>query len=182
MSQIASSSGVRVAAQPLSNVYTVLLLLGTVALVATLVMLCVTMNDRYGVILAVTEEGKQAKREARKAARDEEFPEAETKTTDKAISEFPEGVAAPPVGGETTPPPPAETTPPPPAETTPPPPAETTPPPPAETTPPAPAETTPPAPAETTPPAPAETTPPAPAPEGGATPPAPPPAGAPAAN
>ena len=190
MSQIASSSGVRVAAQPLSNVYTVLLLLGGLALAVVFVMLAVTMNDRYECVLGVTEEGNRAKKEpeVQKARQDSVWDELNQ--TDKAISEFPEGVAAPPVGGETTPPPPAETTPPPPAETTPPPPAETTPPAPAETTPPAPAETTPPAPAETTPPAPAETTPPAPAettppapaPEGGATPPAPPPAGAPAAN
>jgi len=122
MSQIASSSGVRVAAQPLSNVYTVLLLLGTVALVATLVMLCVTMNDRYGVILAATKEGKQAKREAMKAARDADFPEAETKTRydqgkakldegDENIKQFPEGVTAAAVGGNTTPPAGGATTP-----------------------------------------------------------------------
>ena len=159
MSQIASSSGVRVAAQPLSNVYTVLLLLGTVALVATLVMLCVTMNDRYGVILAVTEEGKQAKRDARKAARDEDFPEAETKTHydqakakldegDENIKQFPEGVAAPAVGADATPPAAEDAT-------------------------------TPPAPEATTPPAGDATTP---APEGGATPPATPAAGAPAAG
>jgi hypothetical protein len=158
MSQIASSSGVRVAAQPLSNVYTVLLLLGALALAVVFVMLAVTMNDRYECVLGVTEEGSRAKKEpeVQKARQDSVWDELNQ--TDKAISEFPEGVAAPPVGGETTPPPPAETTPP------------------------APAETTPPAPTETTPPAPAETTPPAPAPEGGATPPAPPPAGAPAAN
>ncbi len=187
MSQIASSSGVRVAAQPLSNVYTVLLLLGAVALVATLVMLGVTMNGRYKCVLGVTEEGSQAKKEpeVQKARQDSVW--GELKQTDKAISEFPEGVAAPAVGDETTPPAPAETTPPAPAETTPPAPAETTPPAPAETTPPAPAATTPPAPAETTPPAGGAATPPAegtaaPAPEGGATPPAPPPAGAPAAN
>ncbi len=190
MSQIASSSGVRVAAQPLSNVYTVLLLLGTVALVATLVMLCVTMNDRYGVILAATKEGKQAKREARKAARDEDFPEAETKTHydqgkakldegDENIKQFPEGVAAPAVEGETTPPAPAAPTPPAPAATTPPAPAAPTPPAPAATTPPAPAAPTPPAPEATTPPAGDATTP---APEGGATPPATTPSATPAAG
>ncbi len=163
MSQIASSSGVRVAAQPLSNVYTVLLLLGAVALVATLVMLGVTMNGRYNCVLGVTEEGSRAKKEpeVQKARQDSVW--GELKQTDKAISEFPEGVAAPAVGDEATPPAPA---------------APTTP---------APAAPTPPAPAATTPPAGDATTPPAegtaaPAPEGGATPPAPPPASAPAAN
>lgn len=102
MSQIASSSGVRVAAQPLSNVYTVLLLLGTVALVATLVMLGVTMNGRYECVLGVTEEGSRAKKEpeVQKARQDSVW--AELEQVDKAISEFPEGVAAPAVGADAT--------------------------------------------------------------------------------
>ena len=163
MSQIASSSGVRVAAQPLSNVYTVLLLLGAVALVVTLVMLAVTMNDRYGCVLPVTEEGARAKKEPEAQKARQDSVRGELKQTDKAISEFPEGVAAPPVGGEATPPEPAAVTPPEPAAVTPPEPAAVTPPEPAAVTPPEPAAVTP-------------------APEGGATPPAPPPAGAPAAN
>jgi len=155
MSQIGSSSGVRVAAQPLSNVYTVLLLLGAVALVATAVMLGVTMNDRYGCILGVTDEGKRAKEAPEAAKRRQDSVRAELEQTDKAIKEFPEGVTVPAVGGDVTPPAPAVPTPP------------------------APAAPTPPAPAAPTPPA-GDATPPA--PEGGATPPAPAPAGAPAAN
>lgn len=166
MSQIASSSGVRVAAQPLSNVYTVLLLLAAVALVATAVMLAVTMDARYGAVLGASAEGKQAKREAQAAPRSAEFPEARTKTHydqakakldegEQNLKQFPEGAAAPAVGGGATPPAPAAPTPP------------------------APAAPAPPAPAAPTPPA-AGATPPAPA--GEATPPAAPPAGAPAAN
>ena len=112
MSQIASSSGVRVAAQPLSNVYTVLLLLGTVALVATLVMLGVTMNDRYECVLGVTEEGSRAKKEPEVQKRRQDSVWAELEQVDKAISEFPEGVAAPAVEADaTTPPAPEATTP-----------------------------------------------------------------------
>ena len=168
MSQTASSSGVRVAAQPLSNVYTVLLLLGTVALVATLVMLGVTMNGRYKCVLGVTEEGSRAKKEpeVQKARQDSVWDEL--KQTDKAISEFPEGVAAPAVGADATPPAAEDaTTPPAPEATTPPAGGATTPAPEGGATPPA---TTPPA---TTPPA---TTPSA-TPAAGA-----PAAGAPAAN
>jgi len=152
MSQIGSSSGVRVAAQPLSNVYTVLLLLGAVALVATAVMLGVTMNDRYGCILGVTDEGQRAKEAPEDAKRRQDSVRTELGETDKAIKEFPEWVTAPAVGGDVTPPAPAVPTPPAP---------------------------TPPAPAAPTPPA-GGATPPAPA--GAATPPAAPPAGAPAAN
>jgi len=167
MSQIGSSSGVRVAAQPLSNVYTVLLLLGAVALVTTAVMLGVTMNDRYGCILGVTDEGKRAKEAPEAAKRRQDSVRAELEQTDKAIKEFPEGVTAPAVGGDTAPPAPV-----PPAPAAPTPPA-------GGATPPAEGATTPPAGGATTPPA-EGTTPPA--PEGGATPPAPAPAGAPAAN
>ena len=171
MSQIGSSSGVRVAAQPLSNVYTVLLLVGAVALVATAVMLGVTMNDRYGCILGVTDEGKRAKEAPEDAKRRQDSVLTELGKTDKAIKEFPEGVTAPAVGGDVTPPAPAVPTPPAPAVPTPPAPPAPTPPAPAAPTPPAPAAPTPPA-GGATPPAPA----------GGATPPAAPPAGAPAAN
>ncbi|HUU93053.1 MAG TPA: hypothetical protein VM238_17815 [Phycisphaerae bacterium] len=171
MSQIGSSSGVRIAAQPLSNVYTVLLLLAAVALVATAVMLAVTMDSRYGAVLGVTEESKQAKREAQGAPRSAEFPEARTKTHydqakakldegEQNLKQFPEGAVPPAVGGGTTPPAPVAPTPPAPVAPAPPAPA-------------------PPAPAAPTPPA-GEATPPAPA--GEATPPAAPPAGAPAAN
>lgn len=54
MSRIGSSSGVRVAATPLSNVYTVLLLVGAVVLVASAVGLGLTMNTRYGIVFDAT--------------------------------------------------------------------------------------------------------------------------------
>ena len=163
MSQIASSSGVRVAAQPLSNVYTVLLLIGGLALVVVFVMLAVTMNDRYECVLGVTEEGKRAKEEPDVQKARQDSVRDELNQTDKAIKEFPEGVTATAVGAGVTPPAPEVTTPP----------AG------GATTPPAPEATTPPAPEATTPPAPEATTP---APEGGATPPATPAAATPAAG
>jgi len=178
MSQIASSSGVRVAAQPLSNVYTVLLLIGGLALVVVFVMLAVTMNDRYECVLGVTEEGKRAKEEPDVQKARQDSVRDELNQTDKAIKEFPEGVAAA-IGAGVTPPAPEVTTPPAGDATTPPAPEVTTPPAGDATTPPAPEATTPPAGDATTPPAPEATTP---APEGGATPPATPAAGAPAAN
>ena len=113
MSQIASSSGVRVAAQPLSNVYTVLLLIGGLALVVVFVMLAVTMNDRYECVLGVTEEGKRAKEEPDVQKARQDSVRDELNQTDKAIKEFPEGVAAaigagvtPPAAGDATTPPP----------------------------------------------------------------------------
>jgi len=55
-----STSGVRVAAQPLSNIYTVLLVLSAVALVVAVVMACVSLQTGYGAILPIGEGGKQA--------------------------------------------------------------------------------------------------------------------------
>jgi len=139
MSQIGSSSGVRVAAQPMSNIYTVLLLLGAVALVATAIMLAVTMNHRYGCVLGVTDAGKQAKREPAVQKRRQASVWAELEQVDKAIKEFPEGVAAPPVGGTTPAPatPPAPTPPVAPSAPTPPAPEPTPPAPAGGATPPA---------------------------------------------
>jgi hypothetical protein len=60
MSRISSSSasGIRAAVQPLSNIYTILLVIGFLVLVPALVMLWVTLEQRYGVVWAVTEPGK----------------------------------------------------------------------------------------------------------------------------
>jgi len=57
MSRISSSSasGVRVAAQPLSNIYTILLVIGFLGLVLALVMLWVTLEQRYGVVWNITD-------------------------------------------------------------------------------------------------------------------------------
>jgi len=48
MSRIASTSGVRVAAQPISNIYTVLLLVALLALVFTLAFTMYILQTRYG--------------------------------------------------------------------------------------------------------------------------------------
>ena len=164
MSRIGSSSGVRVAAQPLSNVYTVLLLLGALALVVTAVMLGVTMNHRYKCVLGVTDEGSQAKKEPEVQKARQNSIWNDLGQIDKALKEYPEGVVAPAIEADTTAPAAGDAT-----------------------TPPAPEAPTPPAPEVPTPPAGDAPTPPAgdatpPAPEGGATPPAPEPAGDPAAN
>jgi hypothetical protein len=55
-----SASGVRVAAQPLSNIYTVLLIIGLIGLLISLIMVWVALEKRYGVTFAVTDEGKTA--------------------------------------------------------------------------------------------------------------------------
>ncbi|MBE3070641.1 MAG: hypothetical protein IMZ55_11175 [Acidobacteria bacterium] len=101
MSQIGSSSGVRVAAQPLSNVYTVLLLIGGLALALTLVVLCITMNARYGTILGVSEEGKQAKAAPDAAKSRQNAEKARLQEVEEQLKRFPEGVTgtAPAVGG-----------------------------------------------------------------------------------
>ena len=212
MSRIGSSSGVRVAAQPLSNVYTVLLLLGALALVVTAVMLGVTMNHRYKCVLGVTDEGSQAKKEPEVQKARQNSVWNDLGQIDKALKEYPEGVVAPAIeadttapaaGDATTPPAPEAPTPPAPEAPTPPAPEAPTPPAPEAPTPPAPEAPTPPAPEAPPPPAPEAPPPPAPevptppagdaptppagdatppAPEGGATPPAPEPAGDPAAN
>jgi hypothetical protein len=118
MSQIGSSSGVRVAAQPLSNVYTVLLLVGAVALVLTLVMLCVVMDGRYGTILGFTKEGEANKKLPAAIADQQEDRRDELEEVDQALKRFPEGIsasagtapsgtgteAAPETGGTATPP------------------------------------------------------------------------------
>jgi len=96
MSQIGSSSGVRVAAQPLSNVYTVLLLVGGVALVVALVFLCVELNKNYGTILGVTEKGEANKQLPDKVKTQQAGLREELDETDKALKRFPEGVSASP--------------------------------------------------------------------------------------
>ena len=182
MSRIGSSSasGVRVAAEPLSNVFTVLLLIGALALVLAAVMLWVTLDKRYGVTLFGVSDAEKAALDAPGKARAAQQA-ADAELTEKlgAIRRFPEAIskkAAPAEGGQTPPEaaPPAVT---PPAAA----PPEAAPP---AVTPPAaaPPEATPPeaTPPAATPPAaaPPETTPPAAAPPT-ATPPA---AAAPAAN
>ncbi|MFO8014230.1 MAG: hypothetical protein R6X20_13100 [Phycisphaerae bacterium] len=118
MSQIGSSSGVRVAAQPLSNVYTVLLLVGVVALVLTLLMLCVVMDARYGTILGFTQKGEANKQLPATIADQQASRRRDLEEVDQALKRFPEGISpsagtapsgtgadtAPAPGGAATPP------------------------------------------------------------------------------
>jgi len=89
MSQTGSSSGVRVATQPLSNVYTVLLLVGAVALVLALVLLCIVMNRNYGAVL-----GEANTELLEKVAAQQEERRIELEKVDQALTRFPEGISA----------------------------------------------------------------------------------------
>jgi hypothetical protein len=110
MSRIGSSSsvsGVRVAATPLSNVYTVLLLVGALVLILTLVGIVVTMDKRYGVVFGVTDVGK-ANLKAPDVAKEEHDRAAKALSDmDKALEQWPAGMVAPPPT-ETPATPPAE--------------------------------------------------------------------------
>jgi hypothetical protein len=105
MSRIGSSSasGVRVAAEPISNVFTVLLLIGALALALSLVMLWATLESRYGVTFAVSDPGKAALN-APKAAESKE--QAAAKDLDEklqAIRSFSQEIAAPAAGAAAPP-------------------------------------------------------------------------------
>jgi hypothetical protein len=113
MSRIGSSSasGVRVAAQPLSNVFTVLLLIGALALVLAAVALVVVGDKRFGATLGITDAGKaaleapvQSSRKAKDAASEMEkardqirrFPEPFRKSGPAAEGSAPSEPGAPP--------------------------------------------------------------------------------------
>jgi len=101
MSQIGSSSGVRVATQPLSNVYTVLLLLAVVALIVSLVFVCIALDRNYGTILGVSEEGKRNKELPDHIAKEQAEFRDQLKQVDAALERFPEGIEpAADAGGE----------------------------------------------------------------------------------
>jgi|WetSurMetagenome_2_1015567.scaffolds.fasta_scaffold15605_3 hypothetical protein len=89
-----SASGVRVAAQPLSNVYTVLLIIGFLTLTLSLVMLWVTLEQKYGVSFAATEPGKAALAEPDKAKDAQKKYNAGLDAEDAAIKAWP-GIPAP---------------------------------------------------------------------------------------
>jgi hypothetical protein len=102
MSRIASSSsasGVRVAAQPLSNVYTVLLLLGALALVTALVMTCITLQSRYGSILPLGSAGEQSQRDLEDAKSKQATAGGELDEMQRALEQWPQGT----VGGTPAP-------------------------------------------------------------------------------
>ena len=108
MSRIASSSsasGVRVAAQPLSNVYTVLLLLGAIALVTALVMTCITLQGRYGSILPLGSAGEQSQRDLEDAKSKQAAVGGELDQMQKALEQWPQGTvgSAPAPVGEPAP-------------------------------------------------------------------------------
>ena len=94
MSRIASSSsasGVRVAAQPFSNVYTVLLLLGALALVTALVMTCITLQGRYGSILPLGSAGEQSQRDLEDAKSQQAAAGGELDQMQQALEQWPQG-------------------------------------------------------------------------------------------
>jgi hypothetical protein len=99
MSRIGSSSGVsgvRVAATPLSNVYTVLLLIGALVLVLTLIGVVVTMDKRYGVVFGVSDIGK-ANMKAPEAAKENQARAAkELGDKEDSLKQWPAGMVAPP--------------------------------------------------------------------------------------
>ncbi|MBE3096510.1 MAG: hypothetical protein IMZ44_05195 [Planctomycetes bacterium] len=108
MSRIGSSSasGVRVAAEPLSNVFTVLLLIGALALVLAALMLWGTLDKRYGVTFGASDAGKAALDAPAKARAAQQAADMELTEMLAAIRRFPEAIskkAAPAEGGQTPP-------------------------------------------------------------------------------
>ena len=100
MSRIASTSGVRVAAQPVSNIYTVLLLVALLALVFALVFTMYVLQTRYGGSAGYGDEVDQA---LQGAARAIEAGRANGDAMDDRLKNFPAGGGPPPAA----PPPPA---------------------------------------------------------------------------
>jgi len=85
-----------VVAQPISNIYTVLLMIGAIALIVTTVVLCVSLS-RYGPGLSFGEP-------ALEKARDQHLKtaEAELEAAQKALGQWPEeavGGTVPPARG-----------------------------------------------------------------------------------
>jgi hypothetical protein len=90
----------------LSNVFTVLLLIGALALVLAAVMLWYTLDQRYGVTFGVSDAGKAALDAPAKARADQQAADAELTEKLAAIRRFPEAIgkkAAPGEGGQTPP-------------------------------------------------------------------------------
>ena len=127
MSRIGSSSGVRVAATPLSNVYTVLLLIGTLVLVLTLAGIWVIGERFYGVVWGITDSGKANLKAIDTAKADQEAAEKELNQKWEELKQWPAGMV-PPAPGATTPAPEGTTPPAAPAAPATPPAAPATPP------------------------------------------------------
>jgi len=105
MSQIGSSSGVRVAATPLSNVYTVLLLIGALVLALTLAGIWLIGDRTYGVVWGITDSGKANLKRIDTAKADEEAAQKELNDKAEALKQWPAGMVppAPPAPGSTAP-------------------------------------------------------------------------------
>ncbi|HUW99470.1 MAG: hypothetical protein WBD63_02185 [Phycisphaerae bacterium] len=94
MSRIASSSsasGVRIAAQPLSNVYTVLLMVAALALVVALVFVCLPPRGRQGSILPVGAAGEQTRRDIEDAQSRQKAADAELNQMQQNLGQWPQG-------------------------------------------------------------------------------------------
>lgn len=127
MSRIGSSSGVRVAATPLSNVYTVLLLIGTLVLVLTLAGIWVIGDRTYGVVWGLSDVGKANLKAIDTVKANQEAAQKELDDKADALKQWPAGMV-PPVPGATTPAPEGTTPPAAPAAPATPPAAPATPP------------------------------------------------------
>ena len=105
MSQIGSSSGVRVAATPLSNVYTVLLLIGALVLALTLAGIWINGDHTYGVVWGITDAGKANLKRIDTAKADEEAAQKELNDKAEALKQWPAGMVppVPPAPGTTAP-------------------------------------------------------------------------------
>jgi len=117
MSRIGSSSGVRVAAAPLSNVYTALLLIGTLVLVLTLLGLWIIGDRTYGVVWGVSDAGKANLKAIDTAKAGQETAEKELNDKAEALKQWPAGMVPPVAPAPGTAAPAPESTPKPPAET-----------------------------------------------------------------
>jgi len=112
MSQIGSSSGVRVAATPLSNVYTVLLLIGALVLALTLAGIWINGDRTYGVVWGITDAGKANLKALDTAKANQEAAEKELNQNWEALKQWPAGMVPPMPPAPGTTPPAAPTTPP----------------------------------------------------------------------
>jgi len=87
-----------VVAQPISNIYTVLLMIGAIALIVTTVVLCVSLS-RYGPGLSFGEKTSALEKVRDQHLRDSE---AELEAAQKALGQWPEeavGGTVPPARG-----------------------------------------------------------------------------------
>ena len=105
MSQIGSSSGVRVATTPLSNVYTVLLLIGALVLALTLAGIWIDGDRTYGVVWGITDSGKANLKALDTAKANQEAAEKELNQKWEELKQWPAGMVPPvaPAPGTTPP-------------------------------------------------------------------------------